>query len=258
MLPITQSNYQHKRKFKDNIPSFGLILFYINRKEKDLPAIEYLIQERRDTFEYVEFMQGSWVNLDRLKALFSSMTPLELDRISNHTFDERWNDLYIDKTSKMYMDGYTKAKKKHEEIESNLNIYIKNAKNAEIALPWGFPKGRKNNNLEKDQECAIRETEEESRIPRDLYRVLPYKYSEKFVGSNGVSYSTVYYLCEVKERYVPKKMETPECIRKTSLSEEVSEVQWFTYDDACAVLNAQRRSILYEADVAIKKYFIDK
>lgn len=248
MQPIT-SPTQKVRRYKNTVPSFGLILFFIGKED-----IFYLLQERRDTFEYVECVLAMFESNERLKILPGYMTKEEKSRFLSHPFDDIFNDLLIDKTSKTYINGYAKAKKRHDEVKTDLFKSIENSK-SDGELPWGFPKGRKNSLSETDQECAIRETEEECRVPRDLYRLLPFKYSEKFCGSNGVNYSTVYYLCEVKEKYVPDKMETNECIRKTTISEEVSDVKWLTYTDACALLNAQRRSILYEAQETIKKHF---
>jgi 8-oxo-dGTP pyrophosphatase MutT (NUDIX family) len=277
-----RGGYYNKKKYKDNIESFGLIPFYINYKEKgcetlileqnaenilceagNIPCqgyeIEYLVQQRRDTFEYDEQLQGMWQSIERCKALFSCMTIEELERYSSYSFDELWDDLWIDKTTRMYKEGYIKAKKKHEEIQHNLQSYIKSSTSVLTSTPWGFPKGRKISYSETDQECAVRESEEECRVPRDLYRVLPFKYSEKFLGSNGVSYSTTYFLCEVKDRYIPPRIDTSQgCIRKSSISEEVNDIKWLTYENACEILNSQRKSILYEANDAIKKYVASK
>jgi 8-oxo-dGTP pyrophosphatase MutT (NUDIX family) len=257
-----RNNYKKEFKgCKENIPSFGLILFFCSKNNEGELVVEFLIQQRRDTFEYVEFMQGLWLTEERLKELFISMTHLERDRIYAHTFEELWDDLWIDKTTRMYKDGYARAKKRYDDI-FNLKSYIEEANksidNKLSSLPWGFPKGRKHYYSETEQECAIRETEEESRVPRDLYRVLPFKYSEKFTGSNGVSYSTEYFLCEVKERFIPPRIETKKCIRTSSISEEVSDVVWVSYDDACKLLNVQRQSILYEACQTIKMYVAKK
>jgi 8-oxo-dGTP pyrophosphatase MutT (NUDIX family) len=299
--PQNYKGYYTKKKYKDNIESFGLIPFYVNyskekgctlfREAKDtvdsvsertftnnlcgagticdgleqngtVPyTIEYLVQQRRDTFEYDEQLQGMWQSLDRCKILFSFMTIEELERYSSHVFDfdKLWDDLWIDKTTRMYKEGYVRAKKKHEEIQHNLLSYINASTSTLTSTPWGFPKGRKISYSESDQECAIRESEEECRVPRDLYRVLPFKYSEKFLGSNGVSYSTTYFLCEVKERYIPPRIDTTQgCIRTSSISEEVNDVKWLTYDDACEILNSQRKSILCEANDAVKKYVSSK
>jgi len=279
----SQKEYNTKKKHKDNIESFGLLPFYVNYKKENGSSdefltenrenrcrileentdyfIEYLLQQRRDTFEYDEYLQGMWPSIERVKILFSSMTVEELKRNSEyiHMFDELWDDLWVDKTTRMYKEGYVRAKKKYEEIENDIQTYIKESNATLISPPWGFPKGRKNSYSESDQECAIRESEEECRVPRDLYRVLPFKYSEKFLGSNGVSYSTTYFLCEVKERYIPPRIDTSGgCIRTTSISEEVNDVAWLTYENTLELLNFQRKLILCEANASIKKYIASK
>ena len=60
---------------------------------------------------------------------------------------------------------------------------------------WGFPTGRRNYQ-EKDYECALRETMEETGYPvhemKNVKNILPYE--EIFLGSNYKSYKHKYYL----------------------------------------------------------------
>jgi len=241
-----------KRKYKNNIHSYGLILFNI---EKDSQDIKFLMQQRRDTFEYVEFVQGVWNSEERLKTIFLFMTEEERNRILNYSLQELWDDLWIDKTARMYKDGFHRALKKYDSVSHQIKTIISDSSTKVISPPWGFPKGRKNDLSEKDQDCAVRETEEETRISKNEYEVLSYKFSEKFQGSNGASYSTIYFLCKVANIYIPEHINTPLCIRKTSLSEEVSDIKWVSYEEADIYLNARRLSILHEALETIKKHF---
>lgn len=255
MIPITQKTDRYetpKKKFRNNIPSYGLIPFYF---DNDSHTIEFLVQQRRDTFEYVEYIQGVWSSLDRAAALPMSMCEEERDRILKYSFRELWDDLWIDKTTRMYRDGYNRALKKYDGIcESTKNIITETMSSVQ-SPPWGFPKGRKNDMTETDQECAIRETEEETRIPREEYEVLPYKFSEIFKGSNGTKYSTVYFLCRIKNKILPDNIDTPLCIRKTSVSEEVRDIKWVSYEEMHVYLNSRRLSILSEAYECVKKHY---
>ena len=255
MLPPTQKYDRYetpKKKYRNNIPSFGLILFFL---DKETNTIEFLMQQRRDTFEYVEFVQGVWSSEERLKVLFVSMSEEERERILNYSFQELWDDLWIDKTTRMYRDGYNRALKKYDSVSHNVKNMILDTVTSVQSPPWGFPKGRKSDLTEKDQDCAIRETEEETRMPRSDYDVLPYKFSEKFQGSNGSSYSTVYFLCKVANKIIPENIDTPLCIRKTSLSEEVADIKWVPYEEAHIYLNSRRLLILHEAFETIKKHY---
>lgn len=246
-----------KKKYKDNIASFGLILFCIENKNTKDQVVYFLLQERRDSFEYGEYVQGLWTDVDRLKFIFAHFSTEEVERNRTYGIDELWEDLWIDKDSRNYKEGYARAKKKYDEIDTSTREYLKTLNTDVVSPPWGFPKGRKTSYSESDKECAIRESEEECRVPQDLYKVLPFKYSEKFTGSNGVNYSTTYFLCEIKEKYIPPRMDTSDkCIRKSSISEEVNDVKWLTYEEACAYLNSQRQSILYEANKTITEKFL--
>lgn len=259
MLPNTQKYEIPKRKYRNNnnnnmnnIPSYGLILFYI---DKELQKIKFLVQQRRDTFDYVEFVQGLWNSEERFKALIPVMSLEEKNRLLKYSFREIWDDLWIDKTARMYKDGYDRALKKYESVSHLIEPLILSSNTETESPPWGFPKGRKNDLSEKDEDCAIRETEEETRISKNGYGVLPYKFSEKFKGSNGASYSTVYFLCKLENDNIPENIDTPLCIRKTSLSEEVADMKWVTYEEADIYLNARRLSLLYEALETVKKHF---
>lgn len=264
MLPINQEETRKenrreytKKKYRDNIQSFGLIPFYVENKGTENCIVYYLLQERRDTFEYGEYVQGLWTDLNRLKSIFPYFSAEEIERNRHHGIDELWEDLWIDKNSRNYKEGYTRAKKKYEEIDANTLTDLLSIETTVKSPPWGFPKGRKTSFSESDRECAIRESEEECRVPQDLYRLLPFKFSEKFVGSNGVNYSTTYFLCEVKEKYIPPRIDTSKkCIRTSSISEEVNDVRWLTYSEACEYLNSQRKSILYEANKTIVEKFL--
>jgi 8-oxo-dGTP pyrophosphatase MutT (NUDIX family) len=258
---IVTSNNNNYKKFKDPIPSYGLMPFYIDRSalQPTVDDILFLAQQRRDTFEYVEFVQGLWDNEEALFPRFSLMCEEEHSRIRNYTIEELWDDMWIDKTSKMYKDGFSRAKKKYDSVYDKLynmlNIYKPNV----LGPPWGFPKGRKNSIFEKDIACACRETEEEARISITLQNctvLQNYKFPERFQGSNGAFYSTIYYLCEVKtEPVIPDPIQTPLCIRKTSFSEEVQDLRWLPFKEACDLLNQRSQLILREALRTIKNHY---
>ena len=253
MLPITQKYETPKRKHRNNnIPSYGLILFYI---DKELQKVKFLVQQRRDTFDYVEFVQGLWNTEERFKALIPSMSGEEKNRLITYSFREIWDDLWIDKTSRMYKDGYNRALKKYESISHLIKPLVLSSNSETVSPPWGFPKGRKNDLSEKDEDCAIRETEEETRISKSGYDILDYKFLEKFQGSNGASYSTTYFLCKLENCDIPEKIDTPLYIRKTSLSDEVAEIKWVTYEEADIYLNVRRISLLCGALETINKHF---
>ena len=215
-----------------------------------------MIQQRRDTFEYIEFIQGIWTDVDDIPRLFTLMSNEERDRIRNYTFKELWEDMWINKNAKMYKDCYEKAKQKYESVYDMLANILDNTKSETVEPPWNFPKGRKSSYTEKDYDCAIRETEEETRIPKSIYNTNPIgspKFNERFQGSNGKGYSTTYFLCEFKKPYVPELLDATNGIRKKALSEEAHKILWVPYKEACKYLNSRRQTMLREALTSIKQ-----
>jgi len=240
------------RRFREPLPSYGLIMFHKTQNDE----IYVLIQQRRDTFAYIELLQGLWNIDERISILFTLMSDAERERVRTYSFDELWNDMWIFKTNRMYTDKYTKAKRKFEVVKNNIEYYIETTQSIVEYPPWGFPKGRKDSIEEAEIECAIRETEEETRIPREEYSILEgYSYSERFQGSNSMYYSTLYFLCETNSLYIPEVIETPECIRKTTISDEVNDLKWAPYEEACKYLEQRRKSLLLVAMQDIEKYY---
>jgi 8-oxo-dGTP pyrophosphatase MutT (NUDIX family) len=96
--------------------------------------------------------------------------------------------------------------------------------------------------------CAIREFSEETRIPvTDIKVVQKPPFIENFRGSNGKTYSTHYYLAEIPTVIYPEIYDTPQCIRKSTVSEEASQVRWIDLDQASKLLNPRRYAILQSA-----------
>ncbi|MCA9750219.1 MAG: NUDIX domain-containing protein [Romboutsia sp.] len=237
-----------KKWFSEPITSYGLVLYTISNKE-----ILFLLYQRRDSFEYMDFLRGVWRNVGQLPALFSSMTTKERKRIREYTFDELWDDLWIEHNSKIYIDGYSRGKRKYDSIKDKIPNLLDTTKSHIEEPPWGFPKGKKNSQYEKDLDCALREFQEETRLIRGLINIENYTpISENFKGSNGKAYATHYYIASTKNPIYPEKIQTPNGIRKDAVSEEASDIKWYTYNEAIELLNPQRRSLLKEVYDTIK------
>lgn len=223
--------------------------------------ILFLLQQRRDTFEYVDFLFGSWSPFERtIDEIFTLMTEEERDRIKDYTFEELWDDIWIDRTAKQYTENKAKAKSRYESIQYQIPVILSRTKSIVKELPWGFPKGRKKDLQETDLMCAVRETEEETRIPRENYNILlpseTFKLPEQFKGSNNLFYNTIYFFAEVNGNYdILQPINTPQCIRQTCYSLESTAVKWVTYQEACKCLNNRRQLLLKEALEKIKKYY---
>ena len=105
--------------------------------------------------------------------------------------------------------------------------------------------------------CAVREFEEETHISRDTLQVWDTTpLTENFIGSDGRSYATVYYMAEYKPSESPltqkeceltSLIETPKGIRKYTASNEAFRIQWFSFKDAQEKLPQFRQDILFQA-----------
>ena len=70
--------------------------------------------------------------------------------------------------------------------------FLENSKNG--SLLWEIPKGKKEF-MESDLDAAIREFEEETRIPITSYKLLRHNHPIKYTRSyNGVTYNFYYYV----------------------------------------------------------------
>lgn len=223
------------------ITSYGILLFSF---QKDNTPV-FLLYQRRDNFEYMDFMRGCWSSERQLFTLFSLMSHEERQRIREYTFQELWDDLWVEHNCRIYRDGFAKAKKKYDSIHSRIPQILDTTTSCTREPPWGWPKGKKNGYHEAPLACALREFKEETRLDaRSINVISRAPYTENFKGSNGKEYITHYYLCEMLYPQEVLRMKTPQCIRETTISEEASEVQWFTYEEACAHLNPRRQAIL--------------
>jgi 8-oxo-dGTP pyrophosphatase MutT (NUDIX family) len=253
---VSDTDYDNYKKNNSTIKSSGLILYYDVNKSKDLNLennnIEnnfyFLIQQRRDTFEYADTIQGLWESIEQLKHFFTLMSCDERERISTYSFDKLWEDIWVEKTAKTYINGYKKAKRKFEDIANIIPELIRTTNSSIASPPWGFPKGRKLNTKENNYDCAIRETEEETRIPKSEYKITSsHSFVETFQGTDGINYSTTYFLAEIKNMIIPEAMSVPNCIRTSTISEEVKELKWITYLEAPLYLNSRLQLLLSEA-----------
>lgn len=269
---------RHKKK-KDScnpITSYGLIVYSEGRPSKDRPSESlylennpseillsesrstkgvfpentekvpyFLLYQRRDNFEYMDFLRGIWYSAEVLPSLFSSMSIEERNRLRNYTFQELWDDLWVEHDSRIYRDGFIKAKKKYDSIKHIIPYILDNTTSKVNDPPWGFPKGKKNNPNEQMMTCAVREFTEETHIQveeKDI--VKPEPYIEHFQGSNDKEYSTYYYLTKIPEMINPDKINTPGRIRSQAISEEASELKWVSYPEVLSFLHPRRQEII--------------
>lgn len=228
------------------ITSYGVILFtVVKRKEKN--EIRYQIQQRRDSISFQEFMKDALPS-DQIEMHIGMMSKDERKRCIDYYLKDDpkslWDDLWINHKSRIYknnMEICCKAFRKN--MEKYIEIFLDDSKGC-TENSWGFAKGRKHPN-ECEKDCAFREFEEETTISRDIVQHLTIPpYEELYTGSDGKPYRTVLYIAYIP--YIPyiNIKKTPNNIRKTYISEEVSEIMWGTYGECLQKLDNHKREII--------------
>ena len=241
-----------KKKYPQSIVSYGIIA-YTRVKKNNL----FLIYQRRDNFEYMDFLRGMWTTEEHAKKLVAKMSESERYRLLNYTFEELWDDLWVNHDFNIYRDGKKKAITKYNMIQLKLPSILEETDFPQTIEqqdpPWGFPKGKKSNYRESTRVCALREFEEETRIPKEY---LLYNDNcdnddntliEKFIGSNGKSYTTHYYLAKLDNnlfKTLPEKIYTPQCIRQSTISEEAAELKLVSLTEIQKYLTSEKNEII--------------
>jgi len=231
------------------IKSYGIVLFYVDNNN----IIWYLLAQRRDTIEYVNYIRGIY-SPAYLETYFKLLTPDERYRLCVYTFDELWDDLWINHDTHYYKDGKQKAKAKFQANIEVMHKLLKNTTSFRDEPSWCFPKGRKHT-WENDVECAFREFREETKLKIDylnLINILPSK--EVFRGSNGKMYSTIYYIAQIDKKLPIRQIAVNNPLRDKTISEEISNLQWTTLVEALKILPPWRKNLLLEVDTNIKKF----
>ena len=144
------SKKKKKKKYGDEpITSYGLILYTV---VNDKPI--FLLYQRRDNFEYMDFLRGVWMSEGQLPGLFSLMSPDERKRIREYTFQELWNDLWVEHSCRIFRDGFSKAKRKYDSVRDKIPNLLDTTTSHIREPPWGFPKGKKNSFKEESISCV--------------------------------------------------------------------------------------------------------
>jgi len=209
--------------------SYGLIAF---RMSAETGKIELLVVRRKHTMGFMDLLRGRYYNKnidDIVRTYLSEITTHERETLMTRSFDQMWNDIWMNHRSKSYRTEYVKAKRKFEVL--NIPELLKNIKTKYEVPEYGFPKGRKNKN-ENTENCARREFEEETGLTSKEYQMVHCapSFEEKFLGTNDVQYRHVYYLAQVDYNIPPPRIDT-----HAKQYEEISAVDWKTVEE-CLIL----------------------
>ena len=206
------------------ITSYGIILYTVLDGKK-----YFLIGKRPDSLEFLD--------------MFNVRCPIEkvpmYVRMCNEF--ERWKlATYADDFEKIYMDTFCPYRDYDEILRrwNKIKHIVKRVLKEPLTVPprsmYILPKGRKKQG-ESPETAALREFEEETRIPIDkIEKADNNVHLEHFVGSDDKSYRTVYYVYTADKAWMPQKNKTSSTLegREYRISFEVETLLWITADQA--------------------------
>ncbi len=235
------------------ITSYGIIAY----KKENNGTIKYISIQRKDTISFIEFIRGNWDTLTKVKFYLSEMTHYEIVKLRTMTFYELWENMFLNKKSRVYLTMYTECKEKFESIDIiSLTDYHYYNNTRYSTNEYTFPKGRKSNYLETDLDCAIREFIEETGIQKESIKInnniLPY--IDIYHSVNNKEYRIIYYIAEI---IAPIELK----IDYTNISQygEVKSVELLSLKEIYNKIRGYhtcKRTIIYKLDKLIKELLI--
>lgn len=209
----------------------------MNKSLNTYPKIKFLMIQRKDTMGYIDFIRGKYPEENEemrdllFKTFLNEMTYKEKQDLLTKSFDELWKNLWINHSSKTFINEYENAKRKFEKLDIK-NLVNMNNPSFEFT-EFSFAKGRKNMK-ETNIACAEREFFEETGYPKKTYRFIknyPTIY-EEFTGTNGIRYKHIYYLVKMKDNILPPKIDENNIVQ----TGEVRNIGWFTYNECMSLI----------------------
>jgi 8-oxo-dGTP pyrophosphatase MutT (NUDIX family) len=224
--------------------------------------VEFLLIKRKDSLRFVDFIRGKYNISDEtyLKQLLSNMTISERELLRTSTFDDLWKHVWGAISVRNYKNDYENSYEKFgaitvatEDKPSILHRLLDSTTTIWTEPEWGFPKGRRNPR-ESDEECSIREFEEETGILRNQFKIIKNiePLIESFYGDNGVNYCHKYLLAQMHPSVEFSSIDAnPHMVR------EIGDIQWLSIDNALRNIrseNVEKREILLRVSGVLRNY----
>lgn len=248
------------KECKKPIRSYGVLAWTFDAKGE----LRICLIQRRHTISYEAFIRGKY-DIDELKLHRERMTIHEKHAIQNNDWDVLYDNIMNNKqihdtrpNSNLYSQR-ERQRAKHLYDSINIEKLFENTPETITEPTWEFPKGRKFLQ-ETEQECALREFQEETGIPLEDVTIItnfhsPIWFEEVFCGINKRQYHNRYLLA-----YLKPDSKGP-FIDKTNDSQmsEVQDSRYFTFDEAMAIIHPfhqEKQECLRQSFEAIKKIII--
>lgn len=222
-------------KFKPEVEQFLTTLRKENPEIKN-ETLKFLMIQRKDTIGFIDTIRGKYPKNEperskMLNIYFSEMTINEREILETKNFDELWQDLWWNKQSKTYINEYSNAKYRFENL--NVKHYLNTTTTKWIFSEFGFAKGRRSTG-EQNLVCAQREFSEETGYNGDDYRfIVDYPIiNEEFIGTNNQAYRHVYYLAKMNDDSLNPHIDYN---NKNQIG-EVQNLGWFSFTECKALI----------------------
>jgi 8-oxo-dGTP pyrophosphatase MutT (NUDIX family) len=250
-------NKQYNQYFTDlrnsPITSYGIILFTVV-EVNGRSEILYQLCQRRDSISYAEFLKNK-LEPNVVDMHINLMSDAERERCIYYYArgdpESLWDDLWINHKSRIYKNDMQKCCDAFKiNMKKHINKFLHPQGNR-TENPWGFSKGRKLP-AESDIDCAIREFQEETTIPSENIKMLNIQpYEELYKGTDDKQYKTVYYVAYISQKPVVQNKISINGIRRTYISEEVSQMEWCDYHRALEKLDVHKQKILKALNITL-------
>ena len=182
---------------------------------------KFLVIQRRDTLAFIQLLRFSnKLSDEEIRQKISRITQNEAERILSHTFEELWEDLFIDKSNRTYITERNKARYNYKLLLEKYKPEIEIPKNNE--LEWGIPKGRRKRK-ETGFDCSIREWQEETGFDCSRIQIIntrPFFYNLDY-GFRAVCVEC--WLAKSEKLLEPNYKKTK---LRSFISEEVGDIKW--------------------------------
>ena len=218
--------------------SYGIILYYVDDNNKK----KFLIYQRRDSHAFITILRNSHkYSESELLKISDDLTLDEKERLKNHNFEQLWDDLILNKKSKIYTTERRRASSNFYKLKNNgvLQKIIDNPHTGELL--WGFPKGRQNKN-ETNKQTAIREFKEET-----CMKTSDIKLYDKLLYVRINDYLTTFYIGKT-DNEIPILYKDINEIRKQCVSSETNDLKWIYADERDEYLDKSLSRFIYYID----------
>jgi 8-oxo-dGTP pyrophosphatase MutT (NUDIX family) len=149
----------------------------------------------------------------------SEITQQEASRLFLFSFDDIWEDLYLDKINKTFITERHRARQNFNTLKSRYSTEIQLSKTT--ICEWGIPKGRRKPR-ETGFDCACREWYEETTIDTEKLSIIntnPFYYHLDY-GERHVCVEC--WLSRISPTTLPEQITSV----RSYVSEEVGRLEW--------------------------------